>query len=74
MPKRLLFLPARVTLFALAQQRLRKCRGRGSKVKQGGDGAQQVVGLRLQGAKSLQLLCHVLDGRHLRRHNGDDTG
>lgn len=63
---KLKILPARVALLAFAQQRFWKCRGWGSEVKHGGDGAQQVTRLRLQGTKRLQLLCHVLDGRHLR--------
>lgn len=60
-------LPACVALLALAQQCLRKSRGWGSEVKHGRDSTQQVAGFLLQGAKRLQLLRHVLDGRHLRR-------
>lgn len=67
MLNQLLNLPACVALFALAQQCLWERRGRGSEIKHGGDRAQQVSRLWFQGAKRLQLLCHVLDGRHLRR-------
>lgn len=57
-----MWLPACVALFALAQEGLWECRGWGTEVKHGGDSTQQVARLWLQGAKRLQLLCHVLNG------------
>lgn len=55
-------LPAGVALLALAQEGLGQGAGGGSEVEHGRHRLDQLAGLRLQGAKALQLLGHVLNG------------
>lgn len=54
--------PAGVALLALAQQRLGERAGRRAEVEHGWHRLDQLAGLRLQGAETLQLLGHVFYG------------
>lgn len=59
--------PAGVSLLALPQQRLGQGAGRCAEVEHGRHRLDQLVGLRLQGAKALQFFGHIFYSWHLQQ-------